>query len=190
MFKVLLCGDGGVGKTSLRRTYLGRGFEKDYIATIGADFATTDIELTNGQKCSFTIWDIAGQQIFEHIRPTFYSGASGACILYDVTRPKTHKNVHNWLLEFMLFCNLEFFPVVILANKIDLRKELFTVSTLEGEELAKGISMKYYKGNWTVPFVETSAKTGDNVKRAFKTLADSVVELQDEFAAQRAISSN
>lgn len=190
MFKILLCGDGGVGKTSLRRTYLGRGFEKDYIATIGADFATTEIELTNGQTCSFTIWDIAGQQIFEHIRPTFYSGASGACILYDVTRPKTYENVHNWLLEFMLFCNLKYFPVVLLANKIDLREEVFTVSTSEGEELSEAISRKYYKDKWTVPFVETSAKTGDNVRRAFKTLADSVVELQDKFAAERVNSSN
>ena len=72
VFKVLLCGDGGVGKTSIRRRYLGQSFKKEYIVTMGADFATIEIKVAN-QTCWFAIWDIAGQEIFENLRPVFYS---------------------------------------------------------------------------------------------------------------------
>lgn len=187
IYKVLLCGDGAVGKTSLRRRYLGEGFRKNYITTIGVDFSLTEIILSDGQSYTFTIWDIAGQRMFEHIRPTFYTGASGALILYDVTRQKTFDNVLNWVLEFVHFYhNLEFFPIVLIANKIDLRKETKALSTSDGKKLAKTITTKYYKSNWTVPFIETSAKTGDNVIKAFTILADFVVELQGTSSSKRA----
>lgn len=178
IFKVLICGDGGVGKTSIRRSYLGRSFKKEYISTMGADFALAEIKLSSGQECRFAIWDIAGQEIFEKLRPFFYSGASGACILYDITRQKTYDNVLNWVEDFRKYHNLESLPIILLANKIDLRDEVGLVSTSKGEELAKNITMKYYKDNWDVPFFETSAKEGRNVKKAFTVLADSVIKFR------------
>ncbi len=180
IFKVLLCGDGGVGKTSIRRSYLGRSFKKEYISTMGADFALTEINLSSGQKCRFAIWDIAGQEIFENLRPFFYSGAFGACILYDITRQNTYESVFKWVEDFCNYHNLESFPIILLANKIDLRDEAGLVSTSKGEELAKNITIKYYKDNWDVPFIETSAKDGINVKKAFTILADSVVKFRTD----------
>ncbi len=190
LFKILLCGDGAVGKTSLRYRYLGGGFRKDYIKTIGADFATAEIPLSDGQICTFSVWDIAGQKEFERMRQTFYTGAAGAFILYDVTRPKTFKNVSNWVTELVLYYqSLEYFPIVLIGNKIDLREETKTVSPAEGKELAKNISMEYYKRKWTVPFLETSAKTGDRVKRAFTILGDSVVNFQKELSAKNLVDT-
>lgn len=179
VFKVLLCGDGGVGKTSIRRRYLGQSFKKEYIVTMGADFATTEIKVAN-QTCWFAIWDIAGQEIFKNLRPVFYSGAFGACILYDITRPKTYDNVLYWVEDFQKYHNLEHFPIVLLANKIDLREEVGFVSTSKGNELAKIITKKYYNNKWNVPFIETSAKDGDNVNSAFTTLAGSVMKFSHQ----------
>ncbi len=181
VFKVVLCGDGGVGKTSLRRKYLGEGFRKDYIATMGVDFAKTTITLPNGKKCTIGIWDIAGQDIFQQIRANFYAGASGAFILYDITRLKTYESVFNWADEiFQEFRNPKNFPIVLVANKTDLREEIGMIGKNKGLELAKSTSEKYYHDNWKVPLIETSAKTGKNIEKAFLTMADSIIKMNEK----------
>ncbi|MFW9915477.1 MAG: GTP-binding protein [Candidatus Thorarchaeota archaeon] len=187
LFKILLCGDAAVGKTSTRHRYFRGSFTSEYISTIGADFATTEIPLSSGDTAKFAVWDIAGQQIFEHMRPAFYNGAAGAFVLYDVTRRESYENIRNWVSELATFhSGLEYFPIVILANKTDLREKVAkSVTTAEGKELAKKLSSEYYSDTWRVPFLETSAKTGDNVEKAFLTLADAVAALQEALHAQR-----
>lgn len=183
IFKVVLCGDGGVGKTSLRRKYLGEGFRMDYIATMGVDIAKTTITLPNGKKCSIAIWDIAGQEIFQQLRPNFYDGASGAFILYDITGLKTYESVLNWADEiFQEFHDPKNFPIILIANKSDLREEAGIIEKNKGIELAKSVSEKYYHDNWKVPIIETSAKTGKNVEKAFLTMADSIMKMNEKLS--------
>ena len=96
--KVVLLGEGSVGKTSLRRTYLGEGFRESYSMTIGADFAARRLNL-EGWDITSNIWDLAGQQRFKKLRETYYRGVSGALLVYDITRPETLEALPQWIEE-------------------------------------------------------------------------------------------
>ena len=191
LMKILLCGDGGVGKTSLREQFLGKGFKESYMKTIGAEFALKDIELSaDVHKATISIkmqiWDIAGQNLFEQKRPSFYKGAVGACLVYDITQPTSFENIPTWLEEIIAFHEVQFFPIVLLGNKIDLREKFNdTITRQQGEKLAKSLTNKYYANTWKIPLIETSAKTGDNVDLAFITIGKAAVKYQDLKLAQQ-----
>ena len=102
--KIVLLGDGAVGKTSIAKRYLGHGFIQEYKATIGVDFYIKKTELTlNDSKflIEWSIWDLAGQPHWKEVRPGFYAGAQGALIVFDVTRKQTLLNVIEWTNEFI-----------------------------------------------------------------------------------------
>ena len=185
LMKILLCGDGGVGKTSLREQFLGKKFKESYMKSIGAEFALKDIEIlsddnNNVVPIKIQVWDIAGQDLFEQMRPSFYKGAVGACFVYDITKPSSFEHIHVWLEEILTFHSIEFFPVVLLGNKIDLRAQFNdTITTQQGVKLSKELTSKYYVNNWKVPLIETSAKTGDNVDLAFMTISKAAMKFQD-----------
>ncbi|MHA2203636.1 MAG: Rab family GTPase, partial [Candidatus Hodarchaeales archaeon] len=118
LYKICLLGDGGVGKTSLRERFLGKGFQSGYILTIGADFAVQNLEI-DGTQYKFQIWDLAGQQRFEAVRALYYKGSHGAILVFDRTRPESLFNLENWKRE--LFTNVgRQIPYIILGNKSDL----------------------------------------------------------------------
>ena len=174
LFKVVLIGDGGVGKTALRKKFMGEGFSGAYIMTIGADFAIKSIKLTDDAQVKFQIWDLAGQPHFKAVREAFYKGTSGALLVYDVMRRNTFKNTVFWMEE--LIKNVGRIPVILIGNKIDLRPMADAppdprrswVSNEEGQ-----ILKRYLEERFDVPivFIETSAKTGENVDLAFHELA-------------------
>ena len=181
VYKVVLCGDGAVGKTALRLRYMGRGFQSKYMMTIGADFALKEISVQDatGVKTShkFQIWDLAGQQSFSAVRPLYYLGSHGAMILYDVTRLSTFENVYNWIEEIFKGVKKKI-PIVLIANKIDLRRQSdMAIKTEEGRELARKISDEYFEGKLRVPYIETSAKTGENVDEAFSKMAELIAKV-------------
>lgn len=96
MFKILLTGDGAVGKTSIRERYMGRGFSGDYLKTIGADFAskTLDIEENN---VKMQIFDLAGQDSYVAARKSFYKGGQAAFLVFDVQDPSSLTNLSTWI---------------------------------------------------------------------------------------------
>ena len=179
LFKVVLMGDGSVGKTSLRRTYMGEGFRANYMITIGADFAVKKMQLEGGHDVSIQIWDLAGQEHFKSVRSTFYRGAQGALAVYSVTERTSFDNMKNWLDECWKNSGKKI-PVVLIGNKIDLREQFkdnpvmqqTIVTTEEGKALQEKI------GNQGVhtSFLETSAKTGHNVEASFLELAIKILE--------------
>ncbi|MCK4567292.1 MAG: GTP-binding protein [Candidatus Thorarchaeota archaeon] len=179
IMKAVLIGDGAVGKTSIRRNYLGEDFTEGHIATIGVDLATKRV-LFDKEIVKFIIWDLAGQPTFEKVRGHYYSGCNGICLVYSVTDRDSFDNASKWLVE--AFKNMgPLPPTVIIANKIDLRytndKSKY-VTTQEGEDFTK-----YFIEKLDVPAIyrETSAKTGSGIQDTFTEL----LRMMDEVAGEK-----
>ena len=175
--KLLLLGDGRVGKTSLRRRYMGQGFKEEYLETLGADFTIKNVEFNN-LIIRYNIWDIAGQPKFQQIRKGFFTGAQAALVLYDITEKSSFNNIENWINELISNNGKgSFLPIMIIGNKIDLRDKVETISYTEGKNLIKGLLDKFDLPNIT--FLETSAKNGKNVEKAFEQITKSFLEMHD-----------
>ncbi len=168
LWKIVLAGDGAVGKTSLRKRYLGEGFNTDYLSTMGADFALYDTKVKE-VGIRWQIWDLAGQPVFKDVVKAYYTKIFGGILVYDVTRRQTYENISKWVKDLWENSGRSRkVPVVLLANKIDLREEgVEAISTEEGNRLANQLG---------VPFIETSAKTGSGVQAAFDHLGKAIIE--------------
>jgi small GTP-binding protein len=162
--KMLLLGDAATGKTSLIKQYIKGSFAKDYKMTIGTDIFTKDV-VTDEHNITLSIWDIAGQDRFKFFRQSFYRGASGAMVVFDLTRyPTFNPNVVNWLKELWGFTGR--LPVVLVGNKVDLA-DLRNVRKADVQAFADKIPCSY---------IETSAKTGEQVDDSFRELALAMLE--------------
>ena len=161
-------GDPMVGKTTLRLRYLGEGFRKEYISTIGADFA-----LATYNNYIVQLWDLAGQISFENLTKRFYKGAEGMILVFDITRRISMLNIPNWIEKF-LETEKEVVPMVVLGNKIDLRNEnQYCIQNIEAEKFVSELSVKY---DTQIQYMETSALTGENIRSAFEGLVDTIAK--------------
>lgn len=150
IFKLIVIGDGKVGKTSIIRRYVHDQYDPRYIKTIGVAHAVKRLFI-NDSEVTLTIWDTGGQELFDCIRPQYYRGANGALVCYDVTNQESFDQLDKWFSDLYEQCGK--IPIILVANKIDLAEQ--TVIPLEEGEnyaLKKGIM-----------FFETSAKTGEHV---------------------------
>jgi Ras-related protein Rab-7A len=168
-----MLGDGGVGKTSLKNRYLTGEFTDKYLTTLGVDFASHSLIL-DGKEIFIQIWDVAGQDIFSSIRSSYFQGAKGALIVFDVTRPETFENLlEKWIRPF--FNSLDDKPpIAVLGNKSDLTNER-KLNHEPGLELVKKIKNEFELEN-DVPYFETSAKEGVNVNAAFESITRIVLK--------------
>lgn len=192
LFKVVLIGDGAVGKTSLRRTYMGESFRASYMVTIGADFAAKTVSLDGGHSIQIQIWDLAGQAHFANVRSSFYRGAQGAMAVYSTVERASFLNLTNWLRECWNNTG-KMIPVVIIGNKVDLREQFKNnpamrdniVTTEEGMAFTEQIRREGVRAS----FIETSAKTGHNVEPAFLDLVISIIDsspsLSEDIASEK-----
>ncbi|MHA1303533.1 MAG: Rab family GTPase [Candidatus Heimdallarchaeaceae archaeon] len=172
MIKLCLIGDGAVGKTSIRRRYLGKGFLKEHLATLGADFAVKEKNIDD-YYIRFQIWDIAGQEFFKRVRSRFYRGCFGALAVFDITRRDTFLNLTNWLDELYQHNGRGVIPVIILANKTDLADR--EVSLEEAQSFVDRLNDKTKSEGIENFFLETSAKTGKNIEQAFDIIGNYIV---------------
>lgn len=160
IFKLVLAGDGAVGKTTLVQKFVEEKFNEDYIATIGANIMKKEYKLRGEDVvCNFSIWDLAGQDLFKRTRKSYFSNASAGIIVFDVTRRETFEHVNSWMAEFKNIGKP--IPIVLVGNKIDLEEQRL-VNPEEAETLAKELNLSY---------IETSAKEGQNVEEVFEMLA-------------------
>uniref|UniRef100_A0A672P0A1 small monomeric GTPase n=1 Tax=Sinocyclocheilus grahami TaxID=75366 RepID=A0A672P0A1_SINGR len=152
LFKLLLIGDSGVGKTCLLFRFSEDAFNTTFISTIGIDFKIRTIEL-DGKKIKLQIWDTAGQERFRTITTAYYRGAMGIMLVYDITNEKSFENIKNWIRNIEEHASSDV-ERMILGNKCDMNDKR-QVSKERGEKLAIDYGIK---------FLETSAKSSTNVE--------------------------
>lgn len=173
-FKVVLVGDGTVGKTSIRRNYLGESFKTSHIATLGVDFAQKYVQYQE-RKVRLIIWDLAGQPSYESVRKHYYLGCSGIFFVYSALDRTTFDNASKWLVEAFKYMG-KLPPTAIIANKIDLRNPNSDgdfITTEEGQAFAQLFNEKL---ELPAVFIETSAKTGENIQTAFEKMIKLMLE--------------
>jgi len=162
LFKLLLIGDSGVGKSCLLLRFADHAYTESYISTIGVDFKIRTIDL-DGQTIKLQIWDTAGQERFRTITSSYYRGAHGIIVVYDVTDKESYNNVRQWLNEIERYAS-ENVNKLLVGNKCDLVSK-----KVVNYETAKAFADKL-----GIPFLETSAKNSTNVERAFLTMAGEI----------------
>ena len=174
MIKLVLIGDSAVGKTSIRQRYLGHGFQREHLTTLGADFAAITKEVDEFQ-IKYQIWDLAGQPMFKNVRPRFFKGCFGALAVFDITRKDTFLNLGNWIEELYQSSGRGVVPIILLANKMDLEDEQ-QVTKEEAEEFVEELNKKTKELSIENFFLPTSAKTGLNIDKAFSIIGQYIVE--------------
>ena len=176
--KVCLLGDGAVGKTALRERYLGKQFSSGYVMTIGADFAVkkTRIKTEEGEKdVKFQIWDLAGQPRFNSVRELYYKGSHGGLLVFDITRRDSFTNLNSWIEELFKNSGRGVMPITVLGNKVDLRDETEDcVTVAEAHEYTEDLKQRL-EFNCDIPYLETSAKTGENVDLLFQSIIEKLL---------------
>jgi small GTP-binding protein len=155
VLKMIIVGDGGVGKTTLIHRYL-TGNYLDQRMTVGSGFATRDLNM-EGITITLAIWDFAGEERFRFLLPTYCRGSLGCLLAFDLTRPPTFYHLDQWLT--LIQNNTDEIPILLLGNKRDAGEK--------NSDLAKD----YAKINGLAGYIETSAKEGYNVDKVFETIA-------------------
>jgi small GTP-binding protein len=161
IFKVVFVGDPAVGKTSLVARHVRSSFRENYIPSLGANITSNDYLIDN-YAVTLLIWDIAGQEIFSSVREKYYAGAKAAFVVYDITRPETLNGTKIWVDDVKKFVSSDI-PLVLVGNKTDLERK---VDRRDGEIAARKLNAQ---------FMETSAKTGENVPEVFREVAAALV---------------
>ncbi len=170
IYKIIICGDGGVGKTSMVLRYCEDTFKDNYIMTIGSNFSTKTVELPEHPQfiVKLQLWDLAGQKHFSFVRPPFYRGATGIVYAFDLTRRSSFANMAGWQDEVEKVIGPGK-PCVIVGNKTDLANDGHReISEQEGEALRGEFKARAY--------FETSAKENQGVGDAFKELTLAILK--------------
>ena len=155
LFKIVLVGDSGTGKTSLVAQYTSNIFADVAAPTIGVDFSTKRLHV-DGKTLKLTLWDTAGQERFRTLTSSYYRGCHGVVLTFDVGARATFDSVRTWLEEISVYANRQHLVLALVGTKMDTRRR--EVSSTEAELLASNEAMTYS---------ETSAKTGAGVDDAF-----------------------
>ncbi|XP_029306911.1 RAB11a, member RAS oncogene family, like [Cottoperca gobio] len=172
LFKVVLIGDSGVGKSNLLSRFTRNEFNLESKSTIGVEFATRSIQV-EGKTIKAQIWDTAGQERYRAITSAYYRGAVGALLVYDIAKHLTYENAERWLKELQDHADSNI-VIMLVGNKSDLR-HLRAVPTDEAKALAEKHGLS---------FLETSALDSSNVELAFQTILTAIYNI----VSQRQIS--
>ena len=163
ILKILVLGDSAVGKTSLSLQYVENYFPESYISTVGVEYKNKPVKLNN-TNILLQIWDTCGQERYKSLSKTFMKGADGIIFVYDISNRQTFDHIKDWIMESQSSNNE--FKKIIVGNKIDLPPERRKVSQ---EVLTK------YSNDKKIQGIETSAKSGENVEKAFLMLTKLII---------------
>ncbi|MHA1733697.1 MAG: Rab family GTPase [Promethearchaeota archaeon] len=166
VLKLCLLGDGAVGKTSLVYRFIEGRFSTDFKTTLGVNLLKKRVSFPEtNTNANVNIWDLGGQKAYRRLRNLYLEGSNGALLVYDVTNPTSFENLDDWLGSFKAMRGDR--PTLVIGNKIDLPRRVT-------RETAEEYAQKYDN----VKYLETSAKTGENVEEAFKGLIKKVIEYE------------
>ncbi|KAL1523736.1 hypothetical protein AB1Y20_018665 [Prymnesium parvum] len=171
LFKVLLIGDAGVGKSSLLLRFTDDSFEEHMASTIGVDFKVKTV-VVGGKTAKLTIWDTAGQERFRTLTSSYYRGCHGIILVFDVNERETFNHLQQWLEELDMYATVQNAAKLLVGNKIDLQQREVTVE--EATAFARKQAMMY---------VEVSAKTRAGVRQAFEEVVQKILDTPDLLAA-------
>ena len=164
LFKLVIIGDSGVGKSCILLRFADDTFTENYYSTIGVDFRFKCVDIGE-RKCKLQIWDTAGQERFKTVTSAYYRGADGIIIVFDQTDRESFNNVQNWIDDISKYSTEEPSKIII-ANKEDISDERKSVKMEDIAELEKKTGLEVIK---------TSAKTGENIDYAFKKLTQKLL---------------
>ena len=172
--KLCLLGDGAVGKTSLVKAFVQKGFQKDYLMTVGVDITMKDIAVSD-KSFKLSIHDIAGQERFQDFRSVFFNGANMAFCVFDVTRRQSLDSLAEiWLEQLLPTVTDNNFTIFLIGNKVDL-EDIREIKSSECELTYRRLKRKFNMLNWA-GFIETSALNNFHVNEAFYKITESYVE--------------
>merc|ERR1712029_602813 len=171
--KILIIGESGVGKSSLLLRFTDDQFDPELAATIGVDFKVKVMD-QQGNKVKLAIWDTAGQERFRTLTPSYYRGAQGAILVYDVASRESFNKIEDWLTELETYSTNHDLIKMLVGNKCDKEAERM-VSREEGQKCARKYQMM---------FIEASAKTKEGVHVAFEELVEKIIQTPGLWEAQ------
>ncbi|MBY9015951.1 MAG: GTP-binding protein [Candidatus Lokiarchaeota archaeon] len=165
VFKILVGGDGAVGKTTLLRKFVDGTFDASSIATVGVDFFIKQVIYENIGNCTLQIWDLGGQERFRHLLESFIMGAKGALLLFDLTRMPKIDHLLNWV-NIVRMHDFDL-PIILVGTKIDL-EEFVAVDDESALSIKNTFNM--------IDYIKTSSKTGINVDKVFDIMVQELMK--------------
>ena len=162
IYKIIIIGDSGVGKSNILTRYLKNEFKIDSKSTVGVEFGSKKLTI-KGTKIKCQIWDTAGEERYRSITSTYYKGSKGCFLVYDITSESSFENIDKWYGEIKKAADKNI-SVILVGNKCDLEQER-QVPAEKGEQKAKTLNC---------PFFETSALAGIQIERAFTTMVENI----------------
>lgn len=163
LLKIIVVGDGAVGKTTLTKKLITGKFQSKYKMTLGVDLSVKFLKIKQS-VCKLQIWDTGGQERFQYVSPIYYRGALGALCCYDITKRASFENIPKWITNVENYCGN--IPMVLVATKKDL-EDFRVVKEEEGRNFAMERDLNFY---------ETSSKSGFNLKQPFFALTKQIIE--------------
>ncbi|KAM6982018.1 ras-related protein Rab-7L1-like [Tautogolabrus adspersus] len=171
LLKILVIGDGKVGKTSFVQRYVSGQFNKSYKMTMGVDYSVKLVQWSDTEKVRLQLWDIAGQERFMSMNRVYYRGALGCVVVFDVTSSSSFLNCRRWKQDLdskAMLPNGHPIPCILLANKCDLAQRVVSADSID----------RFSKANGFVTWMETSVKDNKNVGEAMRRLVQEILLVQ------------
>ncbi|MHA2051455.1 MAG: Rab family GTPase [Promethearchaeota archaeon] len=165
-FKITVVGDPTVGKTSLILKYTDNAFRRSYVSTLGVHVSNKVFKLEDSTIIQLVLWDVGGQEKFEHMRQRFYKGSDAVFLIFDLTNPDSFSNITAWYSDIRSKLKIGDDELIgyVIGNKKDL-EEKRTISSETAQMIAAKLNLEY---------LETSALSGENVDMAFSTITDTL----------------
>ncbi|KAM7411174.1 hypothetical protein PAMA_021248 [Pampus argenteus] len=177
LLKILIVGDGHVGKSSFVHRYVNGQFSNTYKMTVGVDFSMKVLHWSDKEKVRLQLWDIAGQERFISMTRIYYKGALGCVVMFDVTNSSSFLRCRHWKQDLdnkAMLPNGDSIPCILLANKCDLSQRVVSADSID----------KFSKANGFVTWMETSVKENKNVGEAMRRLVQEILSVLDPLHPQ------